>query len=206
MNTLMLFLHCMILASSLIQTCQDGYGKINTRRRRSYSRCGPCREGEMSNSSKCILCPSGQFNAVTKQVSCMGSQCLPGKFGPVGARTVSETSCSSCHPGRFQDGYGKPSCHSCPSGKYQPEMGKTFCLGNYTCPAGKYGRENSTRPEYNCTNCPSGTYIDFQGATLCKPCVGKRVYLRNYTGNTACLGRQYVTLKIIGRQVLLNVS
>ena len=49
--------------------------------------------------------------------------------------------------------------------------------------------ENSTRPEYNCTNCPSGTYIDFQGATLCKPCVGKRVYLRNYTGNTACLGK-----------------
>ncbi|XP_053400734.1 sushi, von Willebrand factor type A, EGF and pentraxin domain-containing protein 1-like [Mercenaria mercenaria] len=106
-------------------TCDPGYMLDRTT-------CKPCPLGYFVNetTSKCDLCPVGQYKDNESDASCnscptgyttkttgsktmadCNKQCSPGSYSP---NTVEN--CSACRHGYYQDEYGQTSCKACPSG------------------------------------------------------------------------------------------
>lgn len=147
----------------------------------------------------CSECPSGKYAPTSALNHCCTTfssgacatevVCPAGKFGTIGATLESQTTCTKCPGGQFQDEAGKDTCKgtncsvanewaeaganastpcsACPFGKHNT-VGITYdpssCAGA-GCPLGKFSTPlNHT----SCTNCTSGTYTDQTGQKECK--------------------------------------
>ena len=185
---LLYFTICTIIPVLLALKCPAGT-RISTRRRRA-SYCKSCPVGYFMNEDNnqyytCNACPSGKYNTKSMQTSCSGDICQSGQYGKVGAISSDETICKKCSPGQFQLYSGQEKCNSCLSGKYQPKSGQIFCLGNTTCPVGKFGPENAIVPTIKCTDCYKNTYSNINGSTSCQLCEKNEYQLQS--GQSYCL-------------------
>ena len=139
--------------------------------------CSDCPSGSSCNSGVATLCSAGNYQASTKQTSCLsctvGSYCVQGSISPTVcpdgltslASSTSSTSCTSCPAGNFCKTGIKTACVA---GTYQPSTGQSVCLacvaGSYcllgassptACPDGKYSLA-SAQSSADCIQCPQG--------------------------------------------------
>ena len=77
--------------------------------------CRPGRYNQELASSSCAQCPSGQFQAIARQLSC--KLCGVGKFTHLLAK-VENTHCKLCSVGKYQGKTGGTQCTACPGGYF----------------------------------------------------------------------------------------
>ncbi|EGD80270.1 hypothetical protein PTSG_13064 [Salpingoeca rosetta] len=160
------------------------------RRWRFYQCRVSCRSGWVQSGTECT-CPSGSYQRGNDCVSsrkCGRGQyaasssnnrycydCRPGTFQSDSSHT--DTTCSSCPAGKFQDDYGRADCETCPSSQYNPYTGRSSCRD---CSSGYYRSSPSTQtrcqPGYRCPGscsriaCSPGTYQNSYRQVSCKSC------------------------------------
>ena len=126
-----------------------------------YSLCAKpcassCDAGTYLNSCQCLTCPAGSY--------CAGDISLP-EYCSIGSyATISQSICSSCSAGLYQNSIGQTSCLDCFVGSYQSDTGQSTCL---SCSSGTFS--SATGLSY-CSNCESGKYQASTGQSVCASC------------------------------------
>jgi len=167
-----------------------GAGQYETGR----SSCPGC--GPDWQCSACAACPAGQHKAAgcktadrrhssasfydPSATSCDGTACLAGQFGPTGATTAAEASCTSCPAGwSTQGATGQTACAICAAGTHS-ESGASSCTD---CPAGRF---QSVTGQATCTACPVGWVTGATlGHTACTLCGADRQF-QDAEGQAEC--------------------
>lgn len=127
--------------------------------------------------SKCSLCPAGQFTEEGINPPETGFGCLNCPLGWRGR--PDRTGCDACQAGQYMLDTG--ACATCPGGQYTNMEGMYFCdrcfPGLYAdqpgsdqceqCPIGRHADESGLS---QCKGCQAGKYADAVGHSQCKGC------------------------------------
>jgi hypothetical protein len=106
--------------------------------------CSTCKAGEYAQSSVCLACPGGTFNAQSMAAISVCTNCSAGSY----TFNVNQTACMLCMPGYYSTGTGaKLTCDGCAPGTYSAAAGATACT---LCALGKYAGTPG------CTGCSAG--------------------------------------------------
>ena len=138
--------------------------------------CTNCTRGMYLNDPRrvpntCISCRSGQFAPNATSVTCSGSLCGAGSYGPVGSISAEAASCSVCPAGYRSDSAGLESCVLCGAGRYSSANSSTCVSSGASCGAGKYGKSGATtESEATCANCSAGMHQAHTGISYCTSC------------------------------------
>lgn len=100
----------------------------------SNDKCHACVAGKyqpVAGRGSCLSCPSGEYSSTIESISCMGTKCLPGKYGDRSSTT--QGSCHACPSGKFASGSGAFGCTICPKSKYQHNVGEASCNDYLSC-------------------------------------------------------------------------
>jgi len=124
----------------------------------------------------------------------------------------SQTACTNCGTGKYNEQVGQSSCKNCGLGKYNEQVGQSDeSIGCKDCGTGKYneqvgqssesiGCQDCVAGKYNeqtglsaCQNCGIGKYNEQTGLSVCKECDAGTY--GNQTGQVACTtcGAGYVS-------------
>ncbi|KAI1733257.1 EGF-like domain-containing protein [Ditylenchus destructor] len=139
--------------------CEAGYVAVQ-------DNCVPCARGSYfdSASGECALCPTGQYQPQTAQMSCFS--CPSNMPVTEGIGSIEPSECKArCEPGHFFN-VEHNSCEACGYGFYQPSNGAFECL---PCGIGKTTLETISTQEDDCRDeCPDGEQLIKSGT--CQPC------------------------------------
>lgn len=100
----------------------------------SNDKCHTCVTGKfqsVAGQGSCLSCPSGEYSSNIESISCMGTKCLPGKYGDRFSTT--QGSCKTCSSGKFASVSGAFECTVCPRSKYQHNVGEASCNDYLSC-------------------------------------------------------------------------
>lgn len=130
--------------------------------------CVACPAGQFSRrGSGCQACGAGQHSAAEGATSCVGLPCPAGTYGPTGATSAGETSCTACAAGQYlyqpASRHESPSCRSCATGLYS-EANATRCSH---CEPGTFSSSIGAR---RCADCAVGRFAASEGASACTDC------------------------------------
>ena len=139
--------------------------------------CALCTYGryaDVKGLGVCKQCPSGYINPNTGSVSDSDcTECLEGTYN----NNPNTISCSDCPSGRYADVKGLGVCKACGVGRYNFNAGATYNCN--ACGLGKYQPDTAKTHSSDCKSCEPGSYGDAEGLGVCKACgVGR------YNSNT----------------------
>ena len=147
--------------------------------------CTACVRGQYvadQGQTSCLKCPSGKWQALVGNATCIGISCSAGEFGPLG-QTNATRICSTCPSGKFQNLPGQPncggctirqkivkdvssgllSCEECEPGQVADAARKN-CICDSPCRPGSFGKKFDKNDPKSCTPCPAGKFYTAYGA------------------------------------------
>jgi hypothetical protein len=114
--------------------------------------CSSCPAGTFtsaSGSGLCIPCVPGTYSTSIDSITCAGTPCTTGFFGPEGQTSSLTATCTSCAAGTYGSGL---SCLPCPAGSYSASTGATSSIACQPCAGSTYSLGGAA----SCASCPSG--------------------------------------------------
>ena len=154
---------------SVIASCENcTAGKFQSSEATKY-KCDDCIAGTYQDAtakSICTICPGGKFSVdgpgQSSESTC--KSCNEGKYS-VGAGQITNTTCTHCEMGFYNNETARQACFPCDGGKFQNEVGQLNCK---SCTPGKYSHNDSVKTTDICKVCAGGKYST--GTNFATPC------------------------------------
>ena len=190
-----------IISNKLYVCAKGAYSEARVVYYGTDSRCTKCPKGtyqDKTGQSKCKTCPQ-EYTSSTgakAKTSCYraiagGKSIINGKIYRCSKGSYSterkvnygsDSRCTACKAGTYQNLDGQKSCKKCSSG-YSSKQGASYCTRS-SCPAGSYLDSSYST---GCRPCPSGKYCS-GGTALPKTCNSGQKVNSNKTGCVNCSG------------------